>query len=138
VYVELSELMKNESEQSSLQETGRWQSRDPEVGRRESSHISYLTFKSLIQLRQMMDAGVVMLDIEGSSLPSIMEKTVNEMIERKEIRPDDREGVFKALTQNCSQSVETQALTLSLDIQNFSGAESRDAAESVEASMVFV
>lgn len=53
--------MKNESEQGGLQETGRWQdykqSHDPEVGLWESSHISYLTFKSLVQLRRTMDTG---------------------------------------------------------------------------------
>ncbi|KAB5555196.1 hypothetical protein PHYPO_G00030700 [Pangasianodon hypophthalmus] len=141
-YVELSKLMKNEGEQGGLQETGQWQgykeSRDPEVGYWESSQVSYLTFKSLMQLRQAMDTGVVMLDREEPSLSSIMEKIVDEMIEKKEISSGDRDGVLKALTQNRSQSVETQALTSSLEIQTFSIAEKRDASESVEASVVFV
>lgn len=59
--MELSVLMKNKGEQGDLQETGRWQgssmSQDPEAGHWESSHISYLTFKSLVQLRQAMDTG---------------------------------------------------------------------------------
>ncbi|XP_026803676.3 solute carrier family 4 member 1b (Diego blood group) isoform X2 [Pangasianodon hypophthalmus] len=134
--------MKNEGEQGGLQETGQWQgykeSRDPEVGYWESSQVSYLTFKSLMQLRQAMDTGVVMLDREEPSLSSIMEKIVDEMIEKKEISSGDRDGVLKALTQNRSQSVETQALTSSLEIQTFSIAEKRDASESVEASVVFV
>ncbi|KAK3559692.1 hypothetical protein QTP86_017681, partial [Hemibagrus guttatus] len=140
--VELSELMKNKSEQGDLQETGRWQgynmSHDPEAGHWESSHISYLTFKSLVQLRQAMNTGVVMLDREETSLSSIMEKIVDEMVEKKEIRPGDHDSVFKALTQSRSQSVETQALTSSLEIQIFSVAEKKDAFEGVEASMVFV
>ncbi|KAF4084622.1 hypothetical protein AMELA_G00108150 [Ameiurus melas] len=134
--------MKNESEQGGLQETGRWQgykqSHDPEVGLWESSHISFLTFKSLVQLRRTMDTGVVMLDREEPSLSSIMEKIVDEMVEKKEIRPVDRDGVFKALTQNRSHSVEEQALTSSVEIRTVSVAEKSDAAEGVEASMVFV
>lgn len=141
-FVELSELMKNESEQGGLQETGRWQdykqSHDPEVGLWESSHISYLTFKSLVQLRRTMDTGVVMLDREEPSLSSIMEKIVDEMVEKEEIRPVDREGVFKALTQNRSHSVEEQGLTSSVEIQTVSVAEKSDAGEGVEASVVFV
>lgn len=141
-FVELSELMKNESEQGGLQETGRWQdykqSHDPEVGLWESSHISYLTFKSLLQLRRTMDTGVVMLDREEPSLSSIMEKIVDEMVEKEEIRPVDREGVFKALTQNRSHSVEEQGLTSSVEIQTVSVAEKSDAGEGVEASVVFV
>ncbi|MCJ8738161.1 hypothetical protein PDJAM_G00032280 [Pangasius djambal] len=134
--------MKNEGEQGGLQETGQWQgykeSHDPEVGHWESSQVSYLTFKSLMQLRQAMGTGVVMLDREEPLLSSIMEKIVHEMIEKKEISPGDRDGVFKALTQNRSQSVETQALMSSLEIQTFFIAEKRDAPESVEASVVFV
>lgn len=57
----LSEVMKNESEQGGEQDTGRWQSsketQDPEVGHWESSHVSFLTFKSLVQLRRTMDSG---------------------------------------------------------------------------------
>ncbi|XP_060795332.1 solute carrier family 4 member 1b (Diego blood group) [Neoarius graeffei] len=134
--------MKNQSKQGGRQETGRWQSykesHDPEVGHWESSHVSYLTFKSLVQLRCMMDTGVVTLDREEPSLSSIMEKIVDEMIKKRQIRPSDHDGVFKALTENCSQSVETQPLVSPLEIQTFSVAEKRDVSEGVEASMVFV
>ncbi|TTT95460.1 Band 3 anion exchange protein [Bagarius yarrelli] len=98
--------MKNESEQGDLQETGRWQSyeanHDPEAGQWESSGISYLTFRSLVLLRRTMDTGVVLLDREETSLSSIMEKIVDEMVQKKEIRPDDRDRVFEALTLNPS------------------------------------
>ncbi|XP_027032749.2 solute carrier family 4 member 1b (Diego blood group) [Tachysurus fulvidraco] len=130
--------MKSKGEQGDLQVTEGWQaynmSRDPEVGCWESSHVSYLTFKSLIQLSRGIDSGVVMLDREEPSLSSIMEKIVDEWVEKKEIRPDDRDEVFKALTQSQSQSMETQAL-----MQNkFIYTEKNDASEGLEASMVFV
>lgn len=47
-----------------------------------------------------MFSGVVMLDREETSLPSIMDKIVDEMIEKKEIRPGDQDEVLKALKQN--------------------------------------
>uniref|UniRef100_A0A6Q2X4H2 Anion exchange protein n=1 Tax=Esox lucius TaxID=8010 RepID=A0A6Q2X4H2_ESOLU len=96
--VKLAELMKNQ-EQCYWQDTGRWmgyeESYDPQAGGWGTSHISYLTFKSLIQLRRTMNTGVVMLDREERSLPSIAEKMVDELIKKKEIRPGDRDGVLR-------------------------------------------
>uniref|UniRef100_A0A6Q2ZI62 Anion exchange protein n=1 Tax=Esox lucius TaxID=8010 RepID=A0A6Q2ZI62_ESOLU len=101
--VKLAELMKNQ-EQCYWQDTGRWmgyeESYDPQAGGWGTSHISYLTFKSLIQLRRTMNTGVVMLDREERSLPSIAEKMVDELIKKKEIRPGDRDGVLRSLLQN--------------------------------------
>lgn len=55
-YVELNELMGN-----SWQETGRWvgyeENLNPATGKWGPSHVSYLTFKSLIQLRKIMSTG---------------------------------------------------------------------------------
>uniref|UniRef100_A0A8C4FE80 Anion exchange protein n=1 Tax=Dicentrarchus labrax TaxID=13489 RepID=A0A8C4FE80_DICLA len=103
-YVALKELMKDQKQQTYWQETGRWggyeESFDPQAGVWGSSHISYLTFKSLIQLRRTMNTGVTIFDCEERTLASIAEKMVNEMVNKKEIRPGDREGVLKSLLQN--------------------------------------
>lgn len=59
--VELKKLMKDQKEQTYWQETGRWagyeESYDPQSGVWASSSITYLTFKSLIQLRRTMNTG---------------------------------------------------------------------------------
>lgn len=59
--VELNEQMKDQKQDTYWQETGRWggyeESFDPQSGVWASSHISYLTFKSLIQLRRTMNTG---------------------------------------------------------------------------------
>uniref|UniRef100_A0A673C8R0 Anion exchange protein n=1 Tax=Sphaeramia orbicularis TaxID=375764 RepID=A0A673C8R0_9TELE len=85
-------------------ETGRWvgyeESFDPQSGVWASSHISFLTFKSLIQIRRSMNTGVVIFDCEEQSLASVAEKMVKEMVNKKEIRPGDREGVLKSLLQD--------------------------------------
>ncbi|KAI4896483.1 hypothetical protein NFI96_018649, partial [Prochilodus magdalenae] len=141
-YAELSELMKDQDQQGYWQETGRWvgyeENYDLEAGRWGASHISYLTFKSLVQLRRTMNTGVVMLDREERSLSSIAEKIADEMVSKKEIRPADREGVVQAFMQKSSQSKETQPLSPPLEMQTFSIGEKRDASDRVEASMVLV
>ncbi|XP_029934377.1 solute carrier family 4 member 1b (Diego blood group) isoform X2 [Myripristis murdjan] len=136
--------MKDQNQQAYWQETGRWvgyeESYDPQAGSWGSSHISYLTFKSLIQLRRTMNTGVVIFDCEDRTLESIAGKIVDEMVKKKEIRPGDREGVLKSLLQNRSQSTdpESQALTDGTEMQRFSVKERREASDSVEASMVLV
>uniref|UniRef100_A0AAR2KBN5 Anion exchange protein n=1 Tax=Pygocentrus nattereri TaxID=42514 RepID=A0AAR2KBN5_PYGNA len=134
-YAELNELMKDQNQQGYWQETGRWvgyeENYDMEAGRWGPSHISYLTFKSIVQLRRTMNTGVVMLDREERSLSSIAEKIADEMISKKEIRPGDREGLVQAFLQNRSQSVETQALTPPLEMQTFSVTERQLILESV-------
>uniref|UniRef100_A0A3B5AEQ8 Anion exchange protein n=1 Tax=Stegastes partitus TaxID=144197 RepID=A0A3B5AEQ8_9TELE len=106
-YVELNELMKDQKQETYWQETGRWagyeESFDPQSGVWASPHISYLTFKSLIQLRRTMNTGVTIFDCEERTLATIAEKMVSEMINKKEIRPGDGEEVLKALLQNRTQ-----------------------------------
>ncbi|KAA8581573.1 solute carrier family 4 member 1b (Diego blood group) [Etheostoma spectabile] len=136
--------MKDQKQQTYWQETGRWmgyeESFDPQTGVWVSSSISYLTFKSLIQLRRTMNTGVTVLDCEEQTLSSIAEKMVKEMVYKKAIRPEDREGVLKSLLQNRSQSddPESQALTDGVDLQKFSVKDKRNESDGVEASMVLV
>uniref|UniRef100_A0A3B3R0C3 Anion exchange protein n=1 Tax=Paramormyrops kingsleyae TaxID=1676925 RepID=A0A3B3R0C3_9TELE len=102
--VELKELMKDENQQRYWQDSGRWagyeESYDPEAGGWSPSHIFYLTLKSLVQLCRIMSTGAVMLDQEERSLASIAEKLVDELVDKNEIRPSDREELLKALLQN--------------------------------------
>uniref|UniRef100_A0AAQ5YSF7 Anion exchange protein n=1 Tax=Amphiprion ocellaris TaxID=80972 RepID=A0AAQ5YSF7_AMPOC len=95
-YVELNEL-----QGSTWQETGRWvgyeENFNPATGTWGPSHVSYLTFKSLIQLRKTMSTGAVILDLNASSLSSIAEKVVDELLNKNEIRSGDRDGLLRAL-----------------------------------------
>lgn len=60
-YMELNFLMKDQDQQGYLQGNGRWvgneENYDPEAGGWGPSHISYLTFKSLILLQKTMSTG---------------------------------------------------------------------------------
>uniref|UniRef100_A0A8C8ITD9 Anion exchange protein n=1 Tax=Oncorhynchus tshawytscha TaxID=74940 RepID=A0A8C8ITD9_ONCTS len=136
-YVELNELIG-----SSWQETGRWVGYEENLNRATGkwgpSHVSYLTFKSLIQLRKIMSTGAIILDLQASSLSAVAEKVVDELRSKGEIRATDRDGLLRALLQRRSQSEGAVAQPLGGDIemQTFSVTKQRDTTDSVEASIV--
>uniref|UniRef100_A0A672H8I7 Anion exchange protein n=1 Tax=Salarias fasciatus TaxID=181472 RepID=A0A672H8I7_SALFA len=110
-YVELNELQGN-----LWQETSRWvgyeENFNPSTGKWGSSHVSYLTFKSLIQLRKTLSTGAVIFDLNATSLSSIAEKVADELLNKDEIRSSDRDGLLRALLMrhnrdgiNCSAAV---------------------------------
>ncbi|KAJ8245928.1 hypothetical protein GJAV_G00261800 [Gymnothorax javanicus] len=143
-YVELNVVMKDQNQEGRWTESGPWvgteDNYDPEAGSWGPSHISHLTLRSLIQLHKTMSTGVVMLDLEERTLNSIAEKIVAELVNRKEIQPDDRESLLRSLLQTCSQSdpKETQTLKSGTEVETFSIPERRDASDVVEASIVLV
>ncbi|XP_062388473.1 solute carrier family 4 member 1b (Diego blood group) isoform X2 [Sardina pilchardus] len=124
------------------QETARWsgheESYDPEAGGWGQSHISYLTFKSLVQLRRALTTGVVVLDMKEGELAGIMEKLVDEMANKKAIDPGNKDGVLNVLLQDRSPPQETQPLTAENEMKTYSVADRRDTSENREASMVLV
>ncbi|XP_019739165.1 solute carrier family 4 member 1b (Diego blood group) isoform X2 [Hippocampus comes] len=137
-------MMKDHKEQTYWQETGRWaaaeESFDPQSGVWATSPVSYLTFKSLVQLRRSMNTGVMLFDCAEKTLDGIAEKMVAEMLKHKQIRPGDQEGMTKCLLQNRGQpdDPESQALTDGADLRRFSVKERKDESDHVEASMVLV
>ncbi|KAM6957170.1 solute carrier family 4 member 1a (Diego blood group) [Aplochiton taeniatus] len=136
-YVELNEL-----QGSTWQETGRWvgyeENLDTATGKWGPSHIPYLSFKSLIQLRKTMSSGAVILDLNASSLSAVAEKVVDKLLGKNEIRAIDRETLLRALLQRRSQfeRSEIQISSGDIEMQTFSVTKQRDASESVEASIV--
>ncbi|XP_049601074.1 solute carrier family 4 member 1a (Diego blood group) [Syngnathus scovelli] len=135
-YVELNELQGN-----TWQETGRWvgfeENFDAATGKWGPSHTSYLTFKSLIQLRKTMSTGAVLFDLDVSSLSAIAEKVVDALVNKSEIRASDRDPLLRALLMRRSQS-DRPTLTPSGDIQmqTFSVSTKRDGSDNMEASIV--
>ncbi|KAL6103139.1 uncharacterized protein ACO6RY_02601 [Pungitius sinensis] len=135
-YVELNELQGN-----IWQETGRWvgyeENFNPATGKWGPSHVSHLTFKSLIQLRKTMSTGAVIFDLNASSLSTIVEKVVDELLDKDEIRASDRDDLLRALLMKRSQ-FEEPMITPSGDIEmkTFSVAKKRDTLDNVEASII--
>uniref|UniRef100_A0A673LRU0 Anion exchange protein n=1 Tax=Sinocyclocheilus rhinocerous TaxID=307959 RepID=A0A673LRU0_9TELE len=122
--VKMNESVKNPNQQSYWQEMGRWvgfeETYDVEAGRWGPSHISYLTFKSLVEIHRTMNTGLMMPDREEKTLSSVIEKIVDALVSKKEIQPGDRDKVLQALMHKQSQSVETQPLTSSVKMEKFS------------------
>uniref|UniRef100_A0A8C6KD60 Anion exchange protein n=1 Tax=Nothobranchius furzeri TaxID=105023 RepID=A0A8C6KD60_NOTFU len=89
-YVELNELQGNV-----WQETGRWvgyeENLDSATGKWGPSHVSYLTFRSLLQVR------AIIFDMNASTLSAVAEKIVDELLSKNEIRPSDRDALLRAL-----------------------------------------
>ncbi|XP_036943993.1 solute carrier family 4 member 1a (Diego blood group) [Acanthopagrus latus] len=135
-YVELNELQGN-----SWQETSRWMGYEENLntatGKWGPSHVSYLTFKSLIQLRKTMSTGAMIFDLNAGSLSAVAEKVVDELLSKNEIRASDRDGLLRALLMRRSQS-EGPVVTPSGDIemQTFSVSKRRDGSDNMEASVV--
>ncbi|XP_018527642.2 LOW QUALITY PROTEIN: solute carrier family 4 member 1a (Diego blood group) [Lates calcarifer] len=135
-YVELNELQENV-----WQETSRWVGYEENLNRATGkwgpSHVSYLTFKSLIQLRKTMTTGAVIFDLDASSLSAVAEKVADELLNKNEIRASDRDGLLRALLMKRSQS-EEPVVTPSGDIQmqTFSVTKKRDSSDNMEASIV--
>ncbi|XP_030649274.1 solute carrier family 4 member 1a (Diego blood group) isoform X2 [Chanos chanos] len=135
-YVELNELVGGV-----WQETGRWvgyeESYNTATGIWGSSHISYLTFSSLLQIRRLMSSGAVLLDVEEISLTGIAEKVADELVAKQEIRSGDRNNLVAALLRKRSQ---TEGATTTADgaiqLQTFSVTKRRDASDHLEASIV--
>ncbi|CAL8287947.1 unnamed protein product [Boreogadus saida] len=138
-YVELNEL-----QGSSWQQTGRWlgyeENVSPATGVWSSAHVSYLTFKSLIQLRKTMSTGAVILDLDASSLSAVAERAVDELLNKNEIRASDRESLLRSLLMRRSQvgtvPVAEAAPTGDIEMTTFSVPKKRDTSDNMEASIV--
>uniref|UniRef100_A0A8C8DYH3 Anion exchange protein n=1 Tax=Oryzias sinensis TaxID=183150 RepID=A0A8C8DYH3_9TELE len=91
------------------QQTARWvgyeENFDSVTRQWGPSHVSYLTFKSLIQLRRAMSTGAILLDMNASNLSLMAEKIVDELLAKDEIRPSDREGLLRALLMRRSEDL---------------------------------
>ncbi|XP_053707236.1 solute carrier family 4 member 1a (Diego blood group) [Synchiropus splendidus] len=135
-YVELNQLLG-----TTWQQTARWagyeENLNTNTGEWSPSHVSYLTFKSLIQLRKVMSTGAVILDLNASSLSAVAEKVVDGLLDKGEIRPSDRDNLLRALLMRRSQSA-GPVVTASGDIemQMFSVSKKRDGADNIEGSVV--
>ncbi|XP_019949688.1 solute carrier family 4 member 1a (Diego blood group) [Paralichthys olivaceus] len=135
-YVELNELQGN-----IWQETSRWmgyeENLNPTTGKWGPSHVSYLTFKSLIQLRKTLTTGAVIFDLDAISLSAVAEKVVDELLIKDEISASDRDKMLRALLMRRSQ-MDVPEVTASGDIQmqTFSVTAKRDSSDNMEASVI--
>uniref|UniRef100_A0A4W5LXR4 Anion exchange protein n=1 Tax=Hucho hucho TaxID=62062 RepID=A0A4W5LXR4_9TELE len=101
VFVELNELIVDKNQKMRWKETARWikfeEDVEEETDRWGKPHVASLSFRSLLELRRTITHGVVLLDLEQTTLPGIANLVVETMIISDQIRAEDRANVLRAL-----------------------------------------
>uniref|UniRef100_A0A673Y8W5 Anion exchange protein n=1 Tax=Salmo trutta TaxID=8032 RepID=A0A673Y8W5_SALTR len=101
VFVELNELIVDKNLKMRWKETARWikfeEDVEEETDRWGKPHVASLSFRSLLELRRTITHGVVLLDLEQTTLPGIANLVVETMIISDQIRAEDRANVLRAL-----------------------------------------
>ncbi|KAM3923757.1 band 3 anion transport protein isoform 2-T2 [Leptodactylus fuscus] len=100
-YVELQELVMDNTNELHWVEAARWLKNEEDyqqdLKQWGKPHLSYLTFNSLLELRQTLKNGTVILDLAEKTLPGIASQVVDQLIYEGHVKPDNREEVLRAL-----------------------------------------
>ncbi|XP_069490400.1 band 3 anion transport protein isoform X2 [Ambystoma mexicanum] len=100
-YTELQELVMDQNKELRWMEAARWvqmeEDFEEDVQQWGKPHISYLTYRSLLELRRAFTKGTVLLDLPEKTLPGIACQLIDQMIFEGQLRPQDREDVLRAL-----------------------------------------
>ncbi|KAM6931046.1 electrogenic sodium bicarbonate cotransporter 4 isoform 2-T2 [Xenentodon cancila] len=91
------DTLQREGDELEWKESARWvkfEEKVEEGGERWSKpHVSTLSLHSLFELRTCLQTGTVLLDLEGYSLPQIVDDIIDRQIEEGMISPDIREKI---------------------------------------------
>uniref|UniRef100_A0A3Q1IH46 Anion exchange protein n=1 Tax=Anabas testudineus TaxID=64144 RepID=A0A3Q1IH46_ANATE len=91
------DTLQREGDELEWRESARWvkfEEKVEEGGERWSKpHVSTLSLHSLFELRTCLQTGTVLLDLEGYSLPQIVDDIIERQIEEGMISPDLREKI---------------------------------------------
>ncbi|KAF2986956.1 hypothetical protein EK904_002087 [Melospiza melodia maxima] len=101
LFTELDELLAVDGQEMEWKETARWIKFEEKVeqgGERWSKpHVATLSLHSLFELRTCIEKGSIMLDMEASSLPHVVEMIVDNQIETGLLKPDLKDKVTYTL-----------------------------------------
>ncbi|XP_053555981.1 band 3 anion transport protein isoform X2 [Bombina bombina] len=100
-YVELHELLMDSNNEMRWVEAARWLKveEDYQEDTRQwgKPQLSYLTFRSLLEIRKAFHKGTVLLDLPEKTLPGIASQVIDQLIYEAQLKPDHREEVLRAL-----------------------------------------
>ncbi|XP_064163641.1 electrogenic sodium bicarbonate cotransporter 4-like isoform X4 [Anguilla rostrata] len=100
IFTEMDTLQ-HEGDELEWKESARWvkfEEKVEEGGERWSKpHVSTLSLHSLFELRTCLQTGTIMLDLEGYSLPQIVEEIVEKQVEDGLIGPELRDKIVYVL-----------------------------------------
>ncbi|XP_015275484.1 PREDICTED: electrogenic sodium bicarbonate cotransporter 1 [Gekko japonicus] len=101
LFTELDELLAVDGQEMEWKETARWIKFEEKVeqgGERWSKpHVATLSLHSLFELRTCMEKGSILLDMEASSLPQVVEMILDNQIETGLLKQDMKEKVTYTL-----------------------------------------
>ncbi|XP_060707503.1 electrogenic sodium bicarbonate cotransporter 1-like isoform X4 [Hemiscyllium ocellatum] len=101
LFTELDELLAVDGQEMEWKETARWikfEEKVEEGGERWSKpHVATLSLHSLFELRMCIEKGLVLLDLEASTLPQIIETIIDNQIAHGLLKADLKEKVTYTL-----------------------------------------
>ncbi|XP_028274443.1 electrogenic sodium bicarbonate cotransporter 1-like isoform X2 [Parambassis ranga] len=101
LFTELDELLAGEGQEMEWKETARWIKFEEKVekgGERWSKpHVATLSLHSLMELKMCIEKGTIMLDLEASTLPQVVEMITDNQIETGQLKADLKEKVMYTL-----------------------------------------
>ncbi|CAF97103.1 unnamed protein product, partial [Tetraodon nigroviridis] len=101
LFTELDELLAVDGHEMEWKETARWIKFEEKVekgGERWSKpHVATLSLHSLMELKMCIEKGTIMLDLEASTLPQVVETIIDSHIESGQLKADLREKVMYTL-----------------------------------------
>uniref|UniRef100_A0A8D3CHR3 Anion exchange protein n=1 Tax=Scophthalmus maximus TaxID=52904 RepID=A0A8D3CHR3_SCOMX len=101
LFTELDELLSVDGHEMEWKETARWIKFEEKVekgGERWSKpHVATLSLHSLMELKTCIEKGTIMLDLEASTLPQVVEMVTDSQIETGQLKADLKEKVMYTL-----------------------------------------
>ncbi|XP_023676482.2 electrogenic sodium bicarbonate cotransporter 1-like isoform X1 [Paramormyrops kingsleyae] len=101
LFTELDELLAEDGQAMEWKETARWVKFEEKVekgGERWSKpHVATLSLHSLFELRTCIEKGTIMLDLEASTLPLVVENIIDRQIENGQLKADFKDKVMFTL-----------------------------------------
>ncbi|XP_032080167.1 electrogenic sodium bicarbonate cotransporter 1 isoform X2 [Thamnophis elegans] len=101
LFTELDELLLVDGQELEWKETARWikfEEKVEEGGERWSKpHVATLSLHSLFELRTCIEKGSILLDLEASTLPQVVEMVVDNQIETGLLKQDMKDKVVYTL-----------------------------------------
>uniref|UniRef100_A0A8C7WBT4 Anion exchange protein n=1 Tax=Oncorhynchus mykiss TaxID=8022 RepID=A0A8C7WBT4_ONCMY len=101
LFTELDELLAVDGQEMEWKETARWIKFEEKVekgGERWSKpHVATLSLHSLFELKTCIEKGTILLDLEASTLPQVVELITDSQIEIGQLKPELKDQVMYTL-----------------------------------------
>ncbi|XP_064492960.1 band 3 anion transport protein isoform X3 [Pseudopipra pipra] len=112
-YVELHELVMDSSKDLCWMEAGHWLQLEEdfqESGQWSQPHLSFLTYRNLLEIRRALNKGAILLDVAANSMAAIVNVLIDQMIYEGQWKPQDREDIMRTLLLRHSHPSEGESV----------------------------